>query len=157
MKKKASKKPSKMTQARLAKLLAVSPQLVNYHVKSGESPPIDDVKQWHIYLAEVGREGSLPEDLRRKIGEARARLIRAQAARAERENKLAEKELMPCASAVKQAAEAMGYTFSELERLAREIPPALAGGTAVEIGKRIAVEVERIRSTLKEKFQTIPE
>ena len=51
----------------------------------------------------------------------------------------------------------MGYTFSELERLAREIPPALAGGTAVEIGKRIAVEVERIRSTLKEKFQTIPE
>jgi transcriptional regulator with XRE-family HTH domain len=150
-------KSKKLTLTALAKKLGVSRQLLGSHIKTGGAPTLDDIEAWRIFLAAHGRSGSAPPDLRRKIAEQRLAILKEQRAALARKNAQEAGELMPVASAVRQAGEAMGYTFSELERMAREIPPALAGGTAVEIGKRIAAEVERIRSTLKEKFQTIPE
>jgi hypothetical protein len=66
-----------------------------------------------------------------------------------------EKSVMPTADAERQAAEAMGLTFGELERIANEIPPAVAGQDAVTIFKRLKSEVERMRKTLTQKFQEI--
>lgn len=63
--------------------------------------------------------------------------------------------MMPTADAVRQAGEAMGLTFAELERRDRELPPALAGLSAVEIHKRMTGDTESIRKTLREKFQEI--
>lgn len=150
-----TKKTQKPTQKALARRLKISPQLVSYHVKAGCPVPLNDVDGWRDYLAEVGREGSLPEDIREAIGKARARLLEAQAIRAERENKVAAGEMMLTADAERQAAEAMALTFSELERLCRECPPSFEGLPAIEIYKRFTAQIEKIRATLREKFESI--
>jgi len=150
-------KSKKLTLAALAKKLGVSRQLLGSHVKNGGSPDLSDPEAWRIFLAAHGRSGSAPPDLRRKIAEQRLAILKEQRAALARKNALEAGELMPVASAVRQAGEAMGYTFSELERMARECPPGLAGQDAVTIGKRLSAEVEKIRKTLNEKFQTIKE
>ena len=66
-----------------------------------------------------------------------------------------ERSTMPTADAKRQAAQAMGLTFSELERLANELPPAMAGLPAVDIYKRMSGEIERMRSALKAKFEEV--
>jgi hypothetical protein len=150
-------KSPKLTITALAKKLGVSRQLLASHIKNGGAPPLADVDGWRIFLAAIGRTGSAPPDLRRKIAEQRLEILKEQRAALARRNAQEAGELMTCASAVRQAAEAMGLTFSELERLSREIPPSLAGLDAISIGKRLAAEVETIRKTLHEKFQTIAE
>lgn len=62
---------------------------------------------------------------------------------------------MLTAEAIAQAAAAMSLVFAELERRARELPPALAGLPAVEIFKRMEADTEAIRKTLKAKFQEV--
>lgn len=66
-----------------------------------------------------------------------------------------EKAVLPAEEFWRQAAEAMALTFAELERRDRELPPALAGLSAIEIHKRMAADTEAIRRTLKEKFESI--
>lgn len=151
------KKPTQTTQTTLAKQLGISRQLLASHIKKGCAPALDDLEGWRTFLAQVGRSGSAPPDLRRKIAVERLGILKEQRASLARKNESEAGELMPCASAVKQAAEAGGYMFAELERMAREIPPALAGLDAVSIGKRISAEVEKIRKTLQEKVQAIGE
>jgi hypothetical protein len=63
-----------------------------------------------------------------------------------------EKLFMLTSDAQFQAAQAMAMTFSEWERLARELPPAVAGLAADEVGERMTVEIERMRKTLTKKF-----
>jgi AraC-like DNA-binding protein len=150
-------KPQKLTITALAKRLGVSRQLLASHIKTGGAPPLDDPEGWRTFLAQVGRSGSAPPDLRRKIAVERLGILKEQRAALARKNAAEAGELMPCASAIKQTAEAMGYTFAELERLSRELPPSLSGISAVEVGKRLSAEVEKIRVTLKEKFQAIGE
>lgn len=63
--------------------------------------------------------------------------------------------MMPTADAKREAGEAMGLTFAELDRRDRELPPALAGLSAVEIFKRMKSDTESIRKNLTEKFKEI--
>lgn len=71
--------------------------------------------------------------------------------------KIDEKSMMPTADAQRQASEACGYLFSELERAERELPPSLAGATAVDIAKRLHGFNEAVRTEAKQKFERIGE
>jgi hypothetical protein len=66
-----------------------------------------------------------------------------------------EGSMMVTADAERQAAEAGAHFFNELERRDRELPPALAGLSAIEINKRMSSDTESIRRTLKQKFEAI--
>lgn len=66
-----------------------------------------------------------------------------------------ENSVMPTADAKRQSAEAMALVFAELERRDRELPPALAGLSAVEIYKRMNGDTESIRRNLQNKFEEI--
>ena len=66
-----------------------------------------------------------------------------------------EGQMMESAEAQRQAGEAWGFVFSELERRDRELPPALAGLSAVEIGKRMTSDTEKIRKGAKVKFDEV--
>lgn len=143
------------THSELAKTLGVSRQLITAAASKPDAPKIDDVDAWREYIAAHGRTGSLPADLRRKIGEARLAILEEQKISAKRENARQAGELVPMLECQRQAAEAMSYTFSELERIAQTTPPALAGLDAISIFKRLKSEIERMRKTLKEKFQAI--
>lgn len=68
-----------------------------------------------------------------------------------------EKSVMLIGSAKAQASAAMSMVFGELERRDREMPPALAGQSAVEIGKRMAADTESMRRSFKLKFEEIGE
>jgi hypothetical protein len=65
------------------------------------------------------------------------------------------KLLMPTAEAVRHAAEASGLFASELERWAREFPPAFAGLPASGVAARMEAEVENTRRRLKIKLAEI--
>jgi hypothetical protein len=76
--------------------------------------------------------------------------------RAKREaikRKADEKKLMPILDAQQQASEACAFFFAELERAERELPPSLAGGTAVDIFKRLHNFTETLRKAGKTKFE----
>jgi len=66
-----------------------------------------------------------------------------------------EKSAMPTAEASRQATEACVFFFAELERWERELPPALAGGTAIDIFKRLHQATEALRKAGQGKFEAI--
>lgn len=65
------------------------------------------------------------------------------------------KAVMDTNDAKRQAGEASGYFFSELERMLREYPPSLAGGDAVHIFKKLSEFVEKLRTEADAKFKAI--
>jgi len=60
-----------------------------------------------------------------------------------------ENSVMPTAEAIFRAGTFWGFVLSELERFARELPPALAGLPVEPIAARIETEVENIRRRLE--------
>jgi hypothetical protein len=69
----------KVSQSTLAHTLGVSRQLISAHAKKPDAPPISDTLAWKEFLASAGRTGSLPTDLRRRLGEERLRMAQAKA------------------------------------------------------------------------------
>ena len=66
-----------------------------------------------------------------------------------------EKSVMPTVEAINHAVLAGGFFMSALERIARELPPALAGLPASGIAARLESETESIRRHLKIKLAKI--
>lgn len=152
--KKAKSKQVKATQASLARALKVNKQTVHYHVKAGCEIPLNDVQGWRDYLAEIGREGSLPADIRKAIGKARARLLQAQVTKAERENQKEQGLLMLRSEAKIENAKAWAFVFEMIDRrLCNEYPPLLQGRNAVEIFEQLCAFREELRKSAKDKFE----
>lgn len=107
----------KTTQSQLADALGVSRQLIAAHIKKGDTPALDDLAGWNVYLAQKGRIGSAPAELRHEIASERLAILKASREKLERENKVAAGGLMLVADAVKQATEAAHYLAGELDRL----------------------------------------
>ena len=152
-----SKSAKKITQSSLAAQLGVSRQLVAAHRKKPDAPALDDVAGWIAFLAAHGRTGSCPPELRTAIARKRLEILAETKIKLARENEIASGLLVPAAEAIRQAGEAGGYLMSQLERFCRELPPALAGLTAHEIATRIEIEVERTRTELQKKLNSIGE
>ncbi len=150
-----TKMKKKLTQSSLAALLGVTRQLIASHRKKPDAPAINDVTGWTVYLAQKGRAGSAPPDLRRAIGQERLAILRETKKKLARQNEIEAGRMMETADAKQQAGAAMGMAFAELERLASEWPPALAGLDAVSIYERIHSGIESLRVTLKRKFDLI--
>ena len=55
----------------------------------------------------------------------------------------------------RQAGEAVGFIFGELDRRCRENPPAFAGRSAVEIAERMEADTAGIKKNLAAKFDTL--
>jgi len=153
---KPNPKTKKQTQSSLAAVLGISRQLVAAHIKRGDAPKLDDVAGWHAHLAAYGRTGSqASSETKHGIAAERLGLLKAMREKAERENKVASGELMPCADAVRQATEACAFVDSELQRDENELPPILAGLSAVECGKILHQRTERMRVGFKQKFEEV--
>jgi hypothetical protein len=66
-----------------------------------------------------------------------------------------ENSLMPVADAWQQCATAWCFVFENLQRAENELPPALAGLSAVEIFERLHAFTERLRTDAKAKFEKV--
>jgi hypothetical protein len=152
---KTKKTRKKQTQASLAALLGVSRQLIAAHRKHADAPAIDDIPGWSLFLAQKGRIGSAPDDLRRAIAQERLDILKETRIRLARENEIEAGKTILAAEARSQAAQAAGYFMNEIERWGREMPPSLAGLSAVEISKLMNARQEQIRKSLKEKLERI--
>ena len=150
-----SKSKNKITRSSLAAQLGVSRQLIAAHLKKPNAPALNDVAGWIAFLAAHGRTGSCPPELRTAIAQKRLEILAETKIKLARENEIASGLLVPAAEAIRQAGEAGGYFMGELERLCRELPPALAGLPAHEIAARIEIEVERTRTELQKKLNSI--
>lgn len=101
------------------------------------------------------QDGSSQSELPEGLGTWREALNKVQTEREQLKLSNERGETMLTVDAQTQAASAMTEAFSELERMARELPPAMAGLDAVAIYKRMSAEIERIRKTLKKKFEEV--
>jgi len=142
----------KFTKTAFADALGISRQALNVHLKAPDAPPIGDLDAWQIYLAAHGRIGSAPDDLRRAIAQERLDILKETKAKLARQNKVEDDLLMPVADAKRQNSSAWNFVFSELERFQNELPPILAGLSAVEIYKHLHAFTERMRADAIEKF-----
>jgi hypothetical protein len=138
------------TKAELARQLGISRQLLAWHAKQPDAPTdIGDVAAWQFYLADQARDAGLPVKHRLEISRQRARWIEQQANRAERENKLAEKGLIPLAEVKAEIAQAVGILFAGLEAAFAELPLMLEGMSAVDIGRRLTTTSELLKAELR--------
>lgn len=147
-----------MTQVKLAAILGISKQNLAFHIKGGKAPSIDDIDAWHDFLAEVGREGSAPPDLKRKIAEQRLRLVKENADRAAIENAKRRGETIDKAEMQRFMSELVANCFqAELRRMTQEYPAMLKGKTEIEIeqecekreqeiGKKMLAIIENTKS-----------
>ena len=103
------------------------------------------------FLFSMTQKNGLPEGM----ASAADWLMTEKARREAIRRKTDERSMMPIALACRQATEACGFFFSELERAERELPPALASGTAVEIYKRLHAFTEALRKSAKARFERI--
>lgn len=85
----------------------------------------------------------------------REALNRIQTKREELKLRQDEGLMMLTADAKRQASEASVHFMAELERRDRELPPALAGLSAIEIFKRMKADTESIRKSLTEKLNEV--
>jgi hypothetical protein len=155
MKRKSNPKSAKPTQRSLADLLGVSRQLLASHMKKPGAPALDDLAGWQVFLAQVGRIGSAPPELRRAIAQERLEILKATRRKLDRENAIADKELISVSEVVAQCNAAGALFMDSLEKLCREAPPLLAGCNVQDVSSRIEHEVESIRKHLTQKMQEI--
>jgi phage terminase Nu1 subunit (DNA packaging protein) len=142
-------KSTKMTQSELARVLGISRQLVAFHVKGGNAPSLDDTEGWVAFLEEIGREGSLPKELRKAIATQRLRLIKAQADRTELENGAKRKEYVAWDLVHRFVTNLVGNAFfGELERMREEFPVTLEGKTKIQIYEEVNRQIEEVKKTL---------
>lgn len=138
------KTKTKMTQSKLAEIVGVSRQLVAFHVKTGKAPKLDDIDGWLEHLAAVGKDGSLPPELRKKIAQQRYRLLKANADKAEMEHMLRRKEAVEFEFVEQFIGHMVDVFFAEIERMRHEFPVALKGRTEVEISKVVGERFDRL-------------
>jgi hypothetical protein len=150
-----SKSAQKITQSSLAAQLGVSRQLIAAHCKKPNSPALDDLQGWIVFLAQVGRTGSCPPELRTAIAQKRLEILNETKIKLARENEVESGKLIPFAHVVRQACEAGGFFMSELERWTRELPPMLAGKSCAETAQVMDAQIERTRAELKAKLDAI--
>jgi hypothetical protein len=144
------KKPK--TQSELAKMLGITCQALNWHVKKPGAPAeIGDVEGWQRFLAEVGREETLPQASRAKIAAERAGLLRAQRIKVETENAVRAKDLMSFSAGRRQAAEAMAIVVAEQQRMENELPTILKGLGEIEI----QAELKKAHASARKKWQEL--
>lgn len=149
-------KETPRTQRELATILGVSPAALNYHVRKGDAPPLDDIPAWEAFLGANGREGSLPEELRRKIGEQRHKLLAASARREEIRLAKEEGETLDRATTASVIASAMAMIFDTLDRaFGNELPATLAGAGPQEIGAKLTAILAGAKEGMRRSFSPL--
>ncbi len=150
--KKSARKP---TQAQLAAILGISRQLLYEHIQSGNAPPIGDVTAWVEYMAARGNVATSPPDMRRKIADQRLRILTETAERLARENQVGRKELISLPEAERLAAEAERFYWAEIDRMVREMPPALCGLSAGQIHGKLSAFVDEMKKRSRAMFAAV--
>lgn len=152
---KAGRGPKKvLTKAGLAKKLGITPQALNWHLKHSEDvPPIADISGWVEFLAQNGREGSAPADVRRKIAERRFEILEQNLIEAKRRNDEAAGRVLDANQVAAAVRDAVATMFAELERIfLTEQPPAVKGLDEVKIRKKNASYIDELKTVVIEKF-----
>jgi hypothetical protein len=146
-----------MNQTELAKKLGVTRQLLSAHKKNPLAPKTNSFADWKTFLATIGRDGSAPIDVRRKIAEKRLAILHEQHIAAQRENAKAAGDMVSFQECRRQASEAAATYFAEWERGCRELPPILKGMDEISIFKKLTQRLEEIRETLNRAFDAVGE
>ncbi|MDE2102236.1 MAG: hypothetical protein KGL39_33630 [Patescibacteria group bacterium] len=117
----------------------------------GENHFVDPAKFCRAFNKLVNTVSDLPKGFAswKEFGESR----RAKIADVELQQK---KGLLGLHSEFKrQAGEAVGFMFNELDRRDRECPPVFAGRSAVEIAERMESDTKSIKKNLAAKFESL--
>lgn len=146
-----------MTQTALAKKLGITRQLLSAHKKNPLAPKTDSFSEWKAFLATIGRDGSAPTDVRRKIAEKRLAILHEQHIAAQRDNAKAAGDMVSFQECRRQASEAAALYFDLWDSACRELSPILKGLDEISIYKKLCQRREEIRETLNRAFDAVGE
>lgn len=152
--KQSTNEPDEKTQSQLASELGISRQVLSYHKKLPGSPRGMDLDEWRTYLE--GQTGNMPTALteadKKKFAKKKLELLSEQVRKAKRENDAGDKLQISKSFHVQLVNQGLGAVFTELDRMAIELPPDLAGRDPVTIESRILAEKVKISNNLKAAF-----
>lgn len=114
--KKTTDKPR--TQSELARALHVSRQVISYHIRQADAPPISDLAGWREYLATSARLPAVftSED-KQVIAALKVRLLQSQVELSERKNAVDARQFVAAEQVREQCLKHIGALFCSLERL----------------------------------------
>jgi len=143
-----------LTQSKLAAILGTTRQNIAHHVKAGKAPKdLADIDAWQSYLAVVGRDGTVPKELRESMAKEKLGILRAIRHDKERANKIKDGEVFDAANVTRFVTDLVhNCFFGELDRLAHEFPSTLKGKDEVAIHEEILRETESVKRTLRNKL-----
>jgi len=143
-----------MSKSEFARAIGITRQNLHHHLKSGQAPPLGDVEAWTAFLAEQGRDATLPKKLREAIAKERLRLIKENVRKAKMENDAAHGELISFGAVKRFMHSVVGeFFFGELERLAHEFPATLKGQDEASIHVECRKQITQIKDKLSERIQ----
>lgn len=145
-----SNKTKTCSKAQFAREIGISRQNLNYHIQTGNAPAIGDVEAWLAFLAEQGRDATLPKKLREAIAKERLRLIKENVEKAKMENAEKRGEMIAFDKVRAFLHNIIGtFFFGELARLEAEFPAALKGQTEIEIQAECKRQISKIKEELR--------
>jgi len=146
------------TQSDLARVLGVSRQLISKHAKNKSAPPISDVGAWDAFLAERGRQGSAPPELRQQIAAERLAILKETKRGLQRQNSVADGKMIDRDLVKREVQHVMAFLFSDADRLLlTELPPVLKGLDEIGIRNQLEKAIGEFKADLKAKFEAIGE
>lgn len=142
-----------LTVAELARQLGITRQALEHHLKNPEHPAMDDLPAWTTFLAAVGRERTVPQDMKRALAIERHRLLQAQASRAEAKNAEDSGRLIDRGLVTSELQACAGELFGTLERiLCGELPPVLVGLDEIEIRLKIRETLDGAKEVARQRL-----
>jgi hypothetical protein len=138
-----------MTKRALARRLGCTSQAIHYHLRTkANTPPLDNVSAWKTFMAKQTKDHTLTihsATVGRKIARARLAILTEIHAEKAHQRKLRESQSIAGASVRRYTERLVHHFFSQLDRLARELPSTLKGKDEIGINTEMLSQVELIK------------
>lgn len=143
---------TKTTQSSLAKILGVSRQVISYHMKNFDPPPLDDIQAWKEHLDVHGREGTASPKVKEAIGKTKLAILQQVLRDKERTNKIKDDEIYDAGEVNRFLRDLNVTYFTELMRLEHEYPVTLKGKDEIQVALEVQRQNQIIRDTVTERI-----
>ena len=146
-----------MTKSELARQLGTTRHNILYHTRTGNAPKdLNDVEAWQIYMISVGREGTIPKEMREAMSKEKLAILKAVRYDKERTNRRKDDELCPVAFTTQYMRDMIDFCFiPELDRLVKELPSILKGMDEVAIFEEMNRQAGLIRQALQARLNQV--
>lgn len=144
------------TKAALATALGISRQLLAYHVRCADAPPLEDVAAWKAYLERKAKDHLQPSDVAKLRAKEKLRAERAEANIKERKDKHDAGEMISVREVREIVSAAMVALLAGLERVfCGEFPADAKGKDELAIRAAARQAIDGFKVDMERQFKAL--